>query len=139
VASIRWEFWKLSTGTEDAPCWLAASRPDARSAIDHRKLYTLFPQRLSFIANWYATEDHERDSGSAIWVHEFIELEEARQLALEVPKPSDEHLARIARPEAVLALDQIDRFSVESVLGKRVADALTARRPARSSVPKAGH
>ncbi|MFZ2530203.1 MAG: hypothetical protein WAX14_21540 [Rhodococcus sp. (in: high G+C Gram-positive bacteria)] len=77
------------------------------------------------MANWFATEDHWlAEAGESLWLHEEIDADEARQTALEVPRPDPADIARLARPERCLTLDQIDRHPVEKVLGKRVADKL---------------
>ena len=103
------------------------TRPGARSAIDRHKVWTLIPSRRLFIANWFVTEDRMREEGW-VWVHENIDITEARDIILDVPQPSQVDLARITRPEACLTLDQIDRFTVEKVMGKRASMAMENRR-----------
>lgn len=128
MASHDWEYWRL-TGLEDGRVeWLAATKPGARATIDRQKVWTLIPRRVEFIANWYVTEDHLRASGDSLWLHELIEIDEAREVALEVLQPSGADLARLSRPETCLTLDQIDRHAVEKLLGNRVAAVLFARR-----------
>lgn len=129
MSSLGWEFWRLTQAGDGALAWLAATRPDARSAIDRKKLWTLLSSRRLLIANWYVTKDHwQSESGTSLWVHEEVDVGEAREIALEVPEPDALDLARLTRPEKYLTLDQIDRHPVEKILGKRVADALAARR-----------
>jgi hypothetical protein len=120
-------FWKLATVDDGELAWLALTRPDARAAIDRRKVWTLIPQLRVFLANWFATVDRERtDQGE--WVHTIIDIDEARDLVGDVPEPTAEDMRRITRPQAVLTLDQIDRYPVAAVLGKRADDVLKGRR-----------
>lgn len=128
MAADGWEFWQLTRAADGTLAWLAATRPDARSVIDRQKVWTLIPLRLVFIANWIVTEDHWREAEGALWLHEPLDVVEAREVAIGVPQPTADDLARISRPEGRLTLDQIDRFPVEKLLGKRVAAALAARR-----------
>ncbi|MFD0449598.1 hypothetical protein ACFQZK_00790 [Rhodococcus aetherivorans] len=69
--------------------WLAITRPGARG-IDRRKVWTLMPNGLSFIANWCLTKDYWREDTPSVWAFENIDVEEARQVALEVPQLSPE-------------------------------------------------
>ena len=124
MAASTWEFWKLTRAVDGALSWLAATRPDSRAVIDRKKVWTLVPQQLAFIANWYVSEDHWQVAGHNVWVHEWIDVADARLLALEVPTLAADQLARLTRPEAVLTLDQIDRHPTEKLLGTRVARAL---------------
>ncbi|MEV0947199.1 hypothetical protein [Rhodococcus sp. NPDC049939] len=129
MATTGWEFWRLTRTVDGELAWLGATRPEARSPIDRKKVWTLLPSSGVLVANWYVSEDHWRaETGESLWIHEKIEAYEARDVALEVPKPDPEDLARLTRPERYLTLDQIDRHSVEKVLGKRVADALFVSR-----------
>src|SRR3954468_21411641 len=122
-----WEFWRLTRTTDGVLEWLAVTRPAARARIDRLKMWTLIPDRRVFLANWYVTEDHRREDGMSMWIHDNIDLEEAREVALEVPQVSAADLGRLLRPEAGLTLDQIDRHPVTKILGTRVAGALAAR------------
>lgn len=70
--------------------WLGITRPGARSAIDRMKVWTLVPVLRMFIADWFVTEDHARDSG--LWVHDNIHIGEACDLVGEVPEVSKEDL-----------------------------------------------
>ena len=62
------------------------------------------------------------------WIHTNIDVYDAREVALLVPQPRAEDIKRIARPEAMLTLDDIDRHKVTTVLGKGTAQAMKARR-----------
>ncbi|GAB91754.1 hypothetical protein [Gordonia rhizosphera] len=127
MPSHGWEFWRLVRIQDDSLAWLAATKPTARATIDQHKVWTLIPNRSIFIANWFVTEDHHRDS-DFLWMHENIDVAEARRVALEVPDIDADELQRIISPTAEMTLEQIDRYPVVEVLGKRVADALAARR-----------
>ncbi|ETT25595.1 hypothetical protein RR21198_3717 [Rhodococcus rhodochrous ATCC 21198] len=48
------------------------------------------PNGLSFIANWCLTKDYWREDTPSVWAFENIDVEEARQVALEVPQLSPE-------------------------------------------------
>ena len=120
-------FWKLTDADSGALAWLAFTRPDARSALARRKVWTLIPYLQVFMANWFVSVDRERTDQSQ-WIHTNIDIYEARDLALLVPQPQAEDVKRITRPEAVLTLDDIDRHKVTTVLGKGTAQAMKARR-----------
>ena len=120
-------FWKLTDADNGALAWLAFTQPDARSALARRKVWTLIPQLQVFIANWFVSVDHELTDQNQ-WIHKNIDVYEARELALRVPQPTAEDIKRITRPEAVLTLDDIDRYKVTTVLGKGTAQAMKARR-----------
>lgn len=120
-------FWKLTEADSGALAWLAFTRPDARSPLARRKVWTLIPHLQVFIANWFASVDRECTDQSQ-WIHTNIDVHEARELALLVPQPHAEDVKRITRPEAVLTLDDIDRHNVATVLGKGTAQAMKARR-----------
>lgn len=120
-------FWKLTEPDSGALAWLAFTRPNARSALDRRKVWTLVPHLQEFLANWFVTVDHELIEQNR-WVHTNIDIYEARELALLVPQPSVEDIKRITRPEAVLTLNDVDRHKVSTVLGNSTAQALKARR-----------
>jgi hypothetical protein len=120
--SQGWQFWRLTTDGDLA--WLAVTRPSSRAVIDRKKVWTLDPRRRVFIANWFVTADHWIDIGSQ-WLHEFIDIDAAREIALQVPEPSDADLHRLTRPEAYFTVDQIDRHRVDTLLGMRVWKALT--------------
>jgi hypothetical protein len=119
-----WEFWRLDRTDDDSLQWLAITRPEARATIDRFKVWTLIPSRRLFLANWFVTEDHRSEGGPGIWVHENIDIEEAREVAVAVPDVSSEDMARLTRPERCLTLDQLDRHPVDKILGTRVAQAL---------------
>lgn len=119
-----WEYWRLNRIDDDSLEWLAISLPEARAVIDRSKLWTLIPNRRLFVANWFVTEDHHRQQEPGIWVHENIDIDEARDVALEVPQVSADDLARILRPERCLTLDQLDRYPADKILGARVARLL---------------
>lgn len=120
-------FWKLTDADSGALAWLAFTRPDARSALARRKVWTLIPHLQEFMANWFVSVDRERTDQSR-WIHTNIDLYEARELALLVPQPQAEDVKRITRPEAVLTLDDIDRYKVTTVLGQGTARAMKASR-----------
>lgn len=127
MTSEGWEFWRVTRATDGALEWLAATRPGGHGAVGRQKVWTLIPHLRAFIANWYVTQDHWSEDDETVWVHEQIDVVEARAVALEVPAPSAADVVRLTRPEACLTLDQIDRHTAEKVLGKRAAAALTAR------------
>ncbi len=120
-------FWKLTDADSGALAWLAFTRPDARSALARRKVWTLIPYLQVFMANWFVSVDHELTDQSQ-WIHTNIDVYEARELALLVPQPTAGDMKRITRPESVLTLDDIDRHKVTTVLGKGTAQAMKARR-----------
>ena len=120
-------FWKLTDADSGALAWLAFTRPDARSALARRKVWTLIPYLQVFMANWFVSVDHKLTEQSQ-WIHTNIDVYEARELALLVPQPHAEDIKRITRPEAVLTLDDIDRHKVTTVLGKGTAQAMRTRR-----------
>ncbi|WP_234801762.1 hypothetical protein [Mycolicibacterium conceptionense] len=103
---------------------MAISLPAARAAVDRSKVWTLIPNRQLFVANWFVTEDHHRQQEPGIWIHENIDIDEAREVALEVPPVSADDLARIMRPERGLTLDQLDRYPADKILGARVTRLL---------------
>ncbi|WP_131806282.1 hypothetical protein [Mycolicibacterium conceptionense] len=84
----------------------------------------MIPNRRLFVANWIVTEDHLRQREPGIWIHENIDIDEAREIAPELPPVSAEDLARIMRSERCLTLDQLDRYPAEKILGARVARLL---------------
>lgn len=127
MAKDGWEFWRLTRVGGTSVDWLAATRPEARALVDRRKVWTLIPNRSTFLANWFVTEDHHRES-DFVWTHENIDIVEARQVAVEVPNVSADELTRMMSPTAELTLEQIDRYPVETLLGKRVATILSDRR-----------
>ncbi|MEX0684202.1 MAG: hypothetical protein WD472_12205 [Dehalococcoidia bacterium] len=79
-----WEFWRLDAVDGGELVWLGITRPGARSPIDRTKVWTLVPAVRMFIANWFFTEDHARESG--LWVHDNIDIGEACDLVGEVPQ-----------------------------------------------------
>lgn len=119
-----WEYWRLNRIDDDSLQWLAISLPTARAVIDRSKVWTLIPDRRLFVANWFVTENHLRQQEPGIWIHENIDIDEAREIALELPPASAEDLARIMRPERCLTLDQLDRYPADKILGARVARLL---------------
>ncbi|WP_216616345.1 hypothetical protein [Mycolicibacterium fortuitum] len=119
-----WEYWRLNRIDDDSLQWLAISRPEARALIDRSKVWTLVPNRRLFVANWFVTEDHLRQQEPGIWIHENIDIDEARDIAVELPSVSAEDLAGIMRPDRCLTLDQLDRYPADKPLGARVARLL---------------
>lgn len=113
-------FWKLTAADSGELAWLAFTRPDARSALARRKVWTLIPHLQEFMANWFVSVDHELTEQSQ-WIHTNIDVYEARDLALEVPEPRVEDIKRITRPETLLTLADIDRHKVTTVLGQATA------------------
>ncbi|MGV9748329.1 hypothetical protein ACWDTG_26000 [Rhodococcus zopfii] len=122
-----WEFWRVTRASDGVLAWLAVTRPGARAVVDRQKVWTLLPNSLVFIANWLVTEDFRRDDDASIWEYENIDSGEAHEVALEVPQPSADEIARLTRPESCLTLNQIDRHPLNRLLGKRVADDLAVR------------
>jgi len=120
-------FWKLTEAGSGELAWLAFTRPDVRSALARRKVWTLIPHLQEFMANWFVSVDHKLTEQSQ-WIHTNIDVYEARDLALEVPQPRVEDIKRITRPEALMTLADIDRLKVTTVLGQGTARALKARR-----------
>ena len=120
-------FWKLIDADSGALAWLAFTRPDARSPLARRTVWTLIPSLQVFIANWFVSVDRERTDQSQ-WIHTNIDVYEARELALLVPQPTAGDMKRITRPESLLTLDDIDRHKVTTVLGKGTAQVLRTRR-----------
>ena len=118
MRSDGWEFWRLTRASDGELEWLGITRPTARASIDRVKVWTLMPARSVFIANWFVSEDHWREEGASLWIHENIESDEAREVALAVPELSAVDLARLTRPEACLTLAQIDRYPVAKILGR---------------------
>jgi hypothetical protein len=128
MANDGWEFWRVSPVSRGGgPEWLAMTRPGARAAIDRRKMWTLIPNRVIFLANWYLTEDYWREDEANAWAYENLNIEEARDVALEMPAVSTEEIARLTHPESCLTLDQIDRYTVDKILGKRTTSSLSGR------------
>ena len=119
-----WEYWRLNRIDDDSLQWLAISLPTARAVIDRSKVWTLIPDRRLFVANWFVTEDHLRQQEPGIWIHENIDIDEARDIAVELPSVSAEDLAGIMRPDRCLTLDQLDRYPADKPLGARVARLL---------------
>lgn len=120
-----WEFWRLTTASSGDLAWLGLTRPGGRSKLDRQKVWTLIPSGRFFIANWFVSEDHVREVGK--WIHENIGITDARDIICDVPEPASEDIDRIVRPESLLTLDQIDRFTVLKVMGTR-ADRMLRRR-----------
>ena len=52
-------FWKLTEADSGELVWLAFTRPDARSALARRKVWTLITHLQEFMANWFVSVDHE--------------------------------------------------------------------------------
>ena len=127
MAKDGWEFWRVTRVADDGLEWLAVTRPGARSVIDREKVWTLVPASSAFVANWFVTQDHRREGGEGVWTYENIDTDEAREVALDVPDPSDSYMTRLTRPESSFTLDQIDRHPVDKILGKRVAVELAVR------------
>lgn len=121
-----WDFWEINN-LDGSLAWLGLTRDGARSAIDRKKVWTLIPSTRMFVANWFVTADHHRRDDQ-IWEHHNIDVTEARGLLLEVPEPTPEDIKRLARPEAFLTLDQIDKHTVLKVMGKTAQRALEDER-----------
>lgn len=52
-------FWKLTDADSGALAWLAFTRPDTRSALARRKVWTLIPYLQVFMANWFVNTTRE--------------------------------------------------------------------------------
>lgn len=129
MANGGWEFWRVTPAKDSGgSVKLAVTRPGARGAVDRRKVWTLVPNRMIFLANWYLTEDYWREDDSNVWEYENLDIDEARSAALEVSDVPSEEIARLTHPESGLQLDQIDRHPVDKVLGKRTASQLAGHR-----------
>ncbi|UNN05187.1 hypothetical protein [Rhodococcus opacus] len=128
MANDGWEFWRVTPVIRGGSEWLAVTRPGARAAIDRRKMWSLVPNRVIFLANWLLTEDYWREDEANAWAYENLDIEEAREAALEMPAVSAEGIARLTHPESCLTLDQIDRHTVDKILGKRTTSSLSGRR-----------
>lgn len=122
MAAGGWEFWRISTASNRELAWLAVTRPGARSKRDRQKVWTLISSRRFFIANWFVSEDHASEDG--VWVHENVDITEARNAIHELSEPSVED---IVRPERLLTLDQVDRHAVLKVMGTRADQMLRKR------------
>ncbi|WP_075835627.1 MULTISPECIES: hypothetical protein [unclassified Rhodococcus (in: high G+C Gram-positive bacteria)] len=128
MAKDGWEFWRVNRVSSGELEWLAITRPGARAAIDRQKVWTLLPKSRAFVANWYLTEDYGREDDQYEWTYENIDSTDARAVALDVPEPSVAAVSRLMHPESCLTLNQIDRYPVDKLLGKRVYEKLEARR-----------
>ncbi len=130
-----WEFWRLDSVDGGQLAWLGITRPGARSAIDRTKVWTLVPALRMFIANWFVTEDHARESG--LWVHDNIHISEACDLVGEVPEVSKENLDRIVRPERCLQRQRRHAHAPEVAPAATInaANRLSPPRPDRSQWP----
>lgn len=130
-----WEFWRLDSVDGGQLAWLGITRPGARSAIDRTKVWTLVPALRMFIANWFVTEDHARESG--LWVHDNIHISEACDLVAEVPEVSKEDLDRIVRPERCLQRQRRHAHAPEVAPAATInaANRLSPPRPDRSQWP----
>jgi hypothetical protein len=119
-----WRYWRMTSAADRSFAGLALTRPDTRARIDRRKVWTLIRERRFFIANWIVTQDFWRETGEPLWVYADIDKREAQSLAYDVPATPNDQLSRILRPEAELTFSQINKYSVEKVLGKVVAAGL---------------
>ena len=90
MAVDGWEFWELTVASGGELAWLGVTRPGVPLAIDRQKVWTLIPNRRLFIANWFVTQDHQdyMRGDDAVWIHENIDITEARDILLDVPQPS---------------------------------------------------
>ena len=122
MAAANWDFWRLTNATSGDLAWLGVTRRNPRSKIDRDRVRTLVPSRRIFLANWFVSED--RASGLGQWVHENIDVAEAIDIVSEVPEPSKVDFDRLLRPESFMTFDQIDRFAVAGVMGKKAELAL---------------
>ncbi|CAM3783697.1 hypothetical protein [Smaragdicoccus niigatensis] len=119
-----WRYWRMSNAADGSLAGLALTRPDARVRIDRRKVWTMVRGHRFFIANWIATQYFWRESGEPMWSYDDIDKGEAQGLAYDVPTTPKEDLSRILRPEAEFTFAQINKFTVETILGKVVAAGL---------------
>jgi hypothetical protein len=74
-------FWKLTDADSGALAWLAFTRPDARSALARRKVWTLIPYLQVFIANWFVSVDHERRTGFR-WPRSLVRIYEDQRASV---------------------------------------------------------
>lgn len=125
--ATQWEYWDIRDAATGAQAWLGVSRPGAGARIDRLKLWTLITAPPVFLANWQVTADYHRSGGAHRWTYTHIDVAEARRLALTAPGLTADERARLTRPEQMLTLEQIDRRPVATILGKRSAEALSAR------------
>jgi hypothetical protein len=128
VVATAWEFWRISRADNGQLEWLGATRRSPRNDSERGVVWTLVAARLAFLPNWFVSEDHERLAEDAVWVHEWIDVSEARPLALELASPAPDDVARLASSAAPARYGELQRFDIESVLGTRTANAIAARR-----------
>ncbi len=125
MASSGWQFWEVTDGSGELR-WLGATRPTGRTAASRATVWTLIPSTRIFIANWFVSEAWStEDSGLSF---EDISSTHAQRIALDVPQPTKEDIARITHPERVLTLSDLTSYPVLKMLGKRVDTKLQERR-----------
>lgn len=132
MVNTGWKYWQILDLRTGQPLWAAISRPDARARIDRIKVWTLLPDKEIFVANWFVTQDHQRDVADRQWEHDGITGWDFCDVATTVPLPSADDLNRLIRPEAVLTLDQIDRIALVKIVGKREAARIATERARRA-------
>jgi len=125
MASSGWQFWEVTDDGGELR-WLGATRPTGRTAANRATVWTLIPSTRKFIANWFVSEAWSTEDSGLFF--EDIHSTYAQRIALDVPQPTNEDLARIVHPERLLTLDDVTSHSVLKVLGKRVDTKLQERR-----------
>jgi hypothetical protein len=127
VVATAWEFWRISRADDGRLEWLGATRRSPRNAVERGAVWTLVTARLAFLPNWFVSEDHQRPAEEATWVHDWIEVSQARSIALDrAPPPAD--LTRLGSRTAPAQYAQLERCDIEALLGTRAANAVAARR-----------
>lgn len=97
MASSGWQFWEVTDDGGELR-WLGATRPTGRTAANRATVWTLIPSTRIFIANWFVSEAWStEDSGLCF---EDINSTYAQRIALDVPQPTKEDLARITHRSA---------------------------------------
>ncbi|MDF3285093.1 hypothetical protein [Gordonia sp. N1V] len=128
MVDLRWQYWQLLDPADESLRWLAITRPKAHARIDRTKMWTLLADKAVLVANWFVAEDHQRPEAQRRWIHDSITGWDFCEAAVEAGLPTADELARIARPEAMLTVDQIDRIPLVGVVGKREAERIWVAR-----------
>ncbi len=121
-----WLYWRLldrATGVID---WMAITQPFERAAADLDSVWTMLPDKGVFIPNWVARLDRAVDESDRHWVHDPITLEEFKEIAPSVRRPTGDDLKGIVSPRRALTPDQSDCIAIERIVGKSVADRIAA-------------
>lgn len=126
----KWRFWQLFDDAGEL-AWVAISRPDAPRRLDRERVWTLLPKQQRLIANWFVAQDQQLPENERRWVHDSIDGWYFLEAAAAVPEPSPEDLARIARPEAMLTLEQITDVPLARVVSKKELEQIVEARRGR--------